>query len=252
MRRWLIGAILALAAVGLAACGAGEEEIDPTPTGLAASPTVAAEVPFIAIDTPSQGETVTVPVHVEGRARVFEGALLVAMKDSRGEMLCEVPAQATIAAPGMGTWAVDLAFPPPSSGPADATIEAYSESARDGSVENLVSVAVTLSPDPPPIVVTEPRCGDHLSSTFHLEGTASVPDGELVVVVRGYPGAQDLARETIRASEAAPGRGSFSADLTLPPIWSSPMPTVVEVFSLNPEDGSIENLFAVPIVLDVY
>ncbi len=252
MTRWLIALALALSAVGLAACGTGEEEPESTPTGLAVSPTAAAEAPLIDIDSPSQGDTVTVPVHVEGRARVFEGALLVAIKDIGGDVLCRVPAQATIAAPGVGTWAVDLAFPPPSSGPADATIEAYSESARDGSVENLVSVSVVLSSDPPPIVVTQPRCGDHLSSTFHLEGTASLPEGELVVVVRGYPGAQDLARETVRASEAAPSRGSFSADLTLPPIWSSPMQTVVEVFSVNPEDGSSENLFAVPIVLDVY
>ena len=251
MRTWLIAAALMLAAVGLAACGAAEEEPEPTPTGLAASPTAAAEAPFITIDAPSQGDTVTVPVRVEGRARVFEGALLVVIRDAQGDVLCETLAQATIAAPGVGTWAVDLAFPPPSAAPVEATIEAYSESPRDGSVENLVSVSVTLSPDPPLIVVTQPRCGDHLSSTFHLEGTASVPNGELVVVVRGYTGAMDLARETIRASEASPGRGSFSADLILPPIWSSPMPTVVEVFSLNPEDGSSENLFAVPIVLDV-
>lgn len=251
MRRWLIGAALALAAVDLVACGTGEETTEPTPTGLAASPTAAPDAPFIAIDAPSQGEMVTVPVRVEGRARVFEGALLVAVKDAQGSVLCEMPAQATTAAPGVGTWAVDLAFPPPSSTPVDATIEAYSESPRDGSVENLVSVSVTLSPDPPPIVVTQPRCGDHLSSTFHVEGTASVPNGELVVVVRGYPGAMDLARETIRASEGAPGRGSFSADLILPPIWSAPMPTVVEVFSLNPDDGSPENVFSVPITLDV-
>jgi len=251
MRRWLIAVALALSAVGLAACGAGEEELEPTPTGLAASPTAAPDAPFIAIDAPSQGDTVTVPVHVEGRARVFEGTVLVAVKDAQGSVLCEMPVQATVAAPGVGTWTVDLAFPPPSSGPADATIEAYSESPWDGSVENLLSVSVTLSPDPPPIVVTQPRCGDELSSTFHLEGTASVPNGEVVVVVRGFPGAKDLARETIRASDVAPGRGSFSADLIVPPIWSSPMPTVVEVFSLNPDDGSPENMFSVPIILDV-
>lgn len=250
MKSWLIAAMLALAAVGLAACGAAEEEPEPTATGPAASPTATPDGDFIAIDAPSQGETVNVPVRVDGRARVFEGALLVVIRDAQGDVLCETSAQATIAAPGVGTWAVDLAFPPPSE-PAEASIEAYSESPRDGSVENLVSVSVTLSPDLPPIVVTEPRCGDRLSSTFHLEGTASLPSGEVVVVVKGYPGARDLAMETIRVSEAAPGRGSFSADLTLPPIWSSPMRTMVEVFSLNPDDGSPENVFAVPIVLDI-
>jgi hypothetical protein len=250
MERWLIAAMLALAAVGLAACGAGEEESEATPTGLAASPTAAAEAPFIAIDAPSAGETETVPVHVEGRARVFEGALMVALKDADGRLLCEVTAQASEGAPGVGSWAADIAAPPPTAATA-ATIEAYSESPLPSTlvIEDIVSV--TLSPDPPPIVVTQPRCGDHLSSTFHLEGTASVPEGELVVVVRGFPGAKDLARQAIRASEPAPGRGSFSADLILPPIWSSPMHTTLEAFTLNSDDGSIENLFAVPIVLDI-
>jgi hypothetical protein len=249
VKRWTVALLTGLLALcaGMG-CGA-EEEATPTATALSASPTAASEGPFISIDAPSEGNTVTIPVRVEGRARVFEGTVLVMVKDAGGEVVCEMLAQATKAAPGVGTWAVDLAFPPPASGPADATIEAYSESPRDGSVENLQSVSVSVSSDLPPIVLTQPGCGDRVPGILHVEGTASVPDGELIVVVRGFAGAQDLARETIRATEGAPGRGSFSADLTLPPIWSATMRTTVEAYSLNPDDGSVENVFAVPIVL---
>jgi hypothetical protein len=243
----MLAGLLALCA-GMA-CGPQEDGATPSPTLSSASPMPTTEGPFITVDAPSEGDTVAVPVHVEGRARVFEGTVLVAVKDAGGDVLCEMIAQATMAAPGVGTWAVDLAFPPPS-GPTDATVEAYSESPRDGSIENLQSVSVTLSPDLPLIVVTQPRCGDEVSATLRVEGTASVPDGELVVVVKGI-GGEDLARETIRASEGAPGRGSFSADLTLAPIWSAPTRTMLEVFSVNPDDGSVEDMFAVPILLGV-
>jgi hypothetical protein len=170
------------------------------------------------------------------------------VKDARGEVICEMVVQATEGAPGVGTWAVDLAFPPPTPDPADATIEAYSESPRDGSIENLVSISVVLSPDPPPIVMMEPGCNQHVSSPLHVEGTASVFEGAVIVLVRGADG-EEMVRATVQAAEAAPGRGSFSADLTLPSTVTSPMRATVEAFSLSPRDGSVENLFAVPIEL---
>lgn len=230
-------------------CGAEEEEGISEPTVAPASPTPVSEESFITIDAPSEGDTVMVPVHVEGRARVFEGALLVAVKDAQGDVLCEMAAQATAGAPDVGTWAVDLAFAPPSSGSAEATVEAYSESPRDGSIENLVSVSVTLSSDLPAIVVTEPRCNQQVSSPIHVEGTASVFEGALVVTVKDLAG-EELAREYVQASEGAPGRGTFAVDLELPSMLPSPTRGTVEAFSLSPRDGSVENLFAVPVVLE--
>lgn len=250
MKRCAVALLVGLLAVCVGVgCGVGEEEGTSAPTVAPASPTPASEGSFITIDAPSEGDTVMVPVQVEGRARVFEGALLVAVKDAQGEVLCEMPAQATAGAPGVGTWAVDLAFPPPSSGPADAAVEAYSESPRDGSIENLVSVAVVLSSDLPPIVVTEPECNQHVSSPIHVEGTASVFEGALVVAVKDLAG-EELAREYVQASEGAPGRGTFAVDLELPSMLPSPTRGTIEGFSLSPRDGSVENLFAVPVVLE--
>ena len=52
---------------------------------------------------------------------------------------------ASVGAPDRGTFSQEVSFPPPS-GSQTGTIEAFSTSAADGSVQNLFSVPVTLTP----------------------------------------------------------------------------------------------------------
>jgi hypothetical protein len=51
-----------------------------------------------------------------------------------------------------------------------------------------------------------------------------------------------------QASLAAPERGSFSQEVTFQPP-AGPQPGTVEAYSGDPKDGSIINVFSVPVVL---
>ena len=84
----------------------------------------------------------------------------------------------------------------------------------------------------PPILVEAPAPRADVPATFHVSGTASVFEATLVVEARR--GLKVLEKETVTASEGAPGRGTFNATLTVP----SPGPAQVTVFSPSAADGS--------------
>jgi Immunoglobulin-like domain of bacterial spore germination len=66
----------------------------------------------------------------------------------------------------------------------------------------------------PPILVEKPADGGTVGTTFTVSGTASVFEATLVLEVR--KGSTMLSRQTVTASEGAPGRGTFSATLHAP------------------------------------
>ena len=66
----------------------------------------------------------------------------------------------------------------------------------------------------PPILVEKPADGGTVGTTFTVSGTASVFEATLVLELR--KGSTILARQTVTASEGAPGRGTFSATLHAP------------------------------------
>jgi len=242
---WLSAVAAALApclcVILLAGCREAEApSATPVPTSLATAE------PAISIDSPESGESVSVPIKVRGTASVFEATLLVAVKDSRGNTLCQVVAQASEGGPGRGDYEVEIAFAPP----ADAmkgSIDAFTQSPKDGSVEDLVSVPVTIAAEQPAIVLTSPRCDQEVRSPLLVEGTASVFEGALVIVVKDSQG-KELARVPVQASQAAPERGAFAQEVTFPPL-EGPQRGTIEAFSDNPHDGSVINLFSVPVVL---
>ncbi len=242
---WLsaVAAVLVSCMCVLLLVGCKEAEAPPA----TAVPTNAATAePALTVDSPASGETVAVPVKVSGTASVFEATLLVAVKDSRGNILCQVVAQASEGAPGRGDYEVEIAFPPP----ADAvkgSIDAFTESAKDGSVQDLVSVPVTIAAKQPNIVLTSPLCNQEVKSPLLVEGTASVFEGAIVIVVKDLQG-KELARVPAQASQAAPERGAFSQEVTFPPP-DRPRPGTIEAFSQSAQDGSVINLFSVPVVL---
>ena len=245
--RWLPGVIVLALFLGillLTSCGEAEAP-EATPVRTAVPSTTIAP-PAIVIESPDDGDTVSVPVKVSGTASVFEGTLIVVMKDSRGNSLCRIVAQASEGGPGRGDFAVEFSFPPPTT-PMEGRVEAYTESAKDGSVEDLVSVPVTVSADQPPIVLTSPQCNQEITSPLLVEGTASVFEGAIIIVVKDSAG-RELARTPVQASGAAPERGAFSQEITFTPP-DVPQSGTIEAFSDSPQDGSVINLFSMPVVL---
>jgi hypothetical protein len=248
-RRWLMRlGWLSAVAVALASClcvillaGCKEAEapaVTPVPTSLATAE------PAISIDSPESGESVSVPIKVRGTASVFEATLLVAVRDSRGNTLCQVVATASEGGPGRGDYEVEIAFPPPA-GAMKGSIDAFTESPKDGSVQDLVSVPVTIAAVQPAIIITSPPCGAEVKSPVLVEGTASVFEAALSIVIKDSSG-QELARADVLASEGAPGRGTFSQELAFSPAGH--FQGTIEAFSQSPQDGSVINLFALPVI----
>ncbi len=74
-------------------------------------------------------------VTASGKARVWEGAPVVAVSKGDTELVRE-PVRADQGAPAWGTWSTSLTLPAGTSG--SLVLGVWSTSARDGSVENLV------------------------------------------------------------------------------------------------------------------
>jgi hypothetical protein len=93
-----------------------------------------------------------------------------------------------------------------------------------------------------PISVERPASGAHVPDTFHVSGTASVFEATLVVqLVRD--GAV-IAKQTVTASEGAPGRGTFDATFT-----ARPGPVTVSAFAPSAADGSPQHQVDVPVTI---
>jgi hypothetical protein len=113
-------AILVLVATG---CARGGDVKAGGPTEDPATP--------ITISEPAEGATVSGTITVAGEARVFEGTVVLRLRDPDGTVALTTFTTATEGAPGRGTWSIDIRMP---SGPAGTyTIEAVEESAEDGS-----------------------------------------------------------------------------------------------------------------------
>ncbi|MCB9760625.1 MAG: Gmad2 immunoglobulin-like domain-containing protein [Alphaproteobacteria bacterium] len=97
----------------------------------------------VAIAAPAEGARLAAgPFTISGTAKVWEGQLTVRLVDAAGEVLDTQAVTADAAAPGQGSWSATLTVPEGATGA--ATIEAFTRSAKDGSEENKVAVAVTL------------------------------------------------------------------------------------------------------------
>ncbi len=82
-----------------------------------------------------------------------------------------------------------------------------------------------------PIVVESPADGATVPASFHVSGSASV--FEATLVVRLVRDGAELAKQTVTASEGAPGRGTF--DTTM---HATPGPDDVQVFAPSAADGA--------------
>jgi len=107
----------------------------PTPTPTAS----------IVVNTPAPNDRISRTVHISGVARVFEGQVVFAIKDTQGKVLAQGTTLASAGAPQWGIFAADLAFEPPAN-QQSGTLEVFTRSPRDGSVIDLVIVPVVLLP----------------------------------------------------------------------------------------------------------
>jgi hypothetical protein len=94
----------------------------------------------------------------------------------------------------------------------------------------------------PPIFVESPAAGAEVAGTFHVSGTASVFEATLVVqLVRD---GKVILKQSVTASEGAPGRGTF--DTT---VHATPGAVTVAAFSPSAADGTPQHEVDVPVTI---
>jgi len=99
----------------------------------------------IKVYAPEQGASITSPVTISGEARVFEGTVNYRILDENGTVIGEGFTTAAATDVGLfGPYTVAAVFSPPLT--PVGRIEVFNYSARDGSVENLVTVRVMFTP----------------------------------------------------------------------------------------------------------
>lgn len=81
-----------------------------------------------------------------GSARVFEGTVEIVVRNARGDQVGTGWTTASVGAPERGDYATNISFAL-AGGRQNGTVEAFSRSAKDGSVQHLASVPVVLVPN---------------------------------------------------------------------------------------------------------
>ena len=95
----------------------------------------------IMITEPRPSDTISSPVKVVGKARVFEAALTVRVLSKDGKELGRANIMASQGAPNFGDFSVDVKFTKPA-GVSEGFVEALFYSAKDDSPINVVRVPV--------------------------------------------------------------------------------------------------------------
>lgn len=94
----------------------------------------------------------------------------------------------------------------------------------------------------PPIFVESPAADARVGQTFRVTGTASVFEATLVVqLVRN---GTVIAKQSVTASEGAPGRGTFETTMT-----AAPGELTVSAFSPSAADGTPQHQVDVPVTV---
>jgi hypothetical protein len=94
----------------------------------------------------------------------------------------------------------------------------------------------------PPIFVETPAAGAIVPTTFHVAGSASV--FEATLVVRLVRNGAVVSRQTVTASEGAPGRGTFDAT-----FHATPGNATIQAFAPSAADGTPQHEVDVDVVV---
>lgn len=97
----------------------------------------------IVVLSPMKNNSVSSPIKVVGKARVFEAVVNIRLLDEKGNILFQTSVQASAGAPSWGDFEADIQYKPLAS-QQDGTLQVFSLSPKDGSVQNLVSVPLRL------------------------------------------------------------------------------------------------------------
>lgn len=141
----------------------------PTPAATHVPPSPAqtpTREPNILVSAPIRGQVIQSPVHVAGRARVFEAAVSFELV-ADGHTLGQGHTTASVGAPEWGTFAADLAFTPPATA-TTALVRVFSISMKDGSIQDLVEVPVRIQPPPTASVTVAPAPTKPAAATRRL------------------------------------------------------------------------------------
>ena len=139
---------VALVALLVASCGsAGTSGPANTQSPAASTPAATPSTPTsakgaITLKAPAVNAKVTSPVTISGDASVFEAALAWRITDTAGRVITDGFTTASLGAPGRGTYSVSAAYTVPAE--TVAFIEVFSRSAKDGSIDEIVRIPVTL------------------------------------------------------------------------------------------------------------
>ena len=114
----------------------------PTPTTTPVPSPVTSAKGAITLRSPLQNATLTGSVRISGDASVFEANLQWRIVDIGGKVIAEGVTTASQGAPGRGDFSVIVAYTVPRE--TAAFVEVYSRSPKDGNIDELVRVPVTL------------------------------------------------------------------------------------------------------------
>jgi hypothetical protein len=252
----LAAIVCALAVAVSSACGGDDGSSGSTTPGnrtAVVSPTPAAAEPTpasgIVIDEPAEG-SVRVPIEMSGQANVFEGALTIDAVGSDGTtVLCSRHVQVEAGSGTPAVWKGTLAFVPTASGEVPVTLRAYSLSARDGSMENLVTRSVTLADFTPPLFMSAPACGAEASGSLTVSGLSTFFEMPFFVDVRDASGQAIVKQRVFAKRETTLVRGVDMApwEATLDLSGVAPGFYDIVAYTRSASDGSPENEFPVQI-----
>ncbi|QYF73267.1 Gmad2 immunoglobulin-like domain-containing protein [Cryobacterium sp. PAMC25264] len=251
-RKRRVLAVAALLVCVLAACAPGPRPESSGSASATSTPsTTAAGTPApaatITLDSPMADAPVTVPVTIKGTASTADSKLVVDLLDADGQPLCVRHITATPGSGSSATWQTDLAFEPPDA-EQDVTLRAYTQSAADGSAENIVERPLTLTAERPPIIITSPGCGDTVApgGTLTVVGRALVPEAQFTLELRDASGAAVLTQDVMAADGTQ--ESDFSATLDIPAGLSAGFYDLVG-FDNSLKDGSEQYDFPVQLLV---
>lgn len=144
-------ALVLLLVVLLAGCG--RIATPPTPSDSATGtpkPPLATAIPSpatsakgaITLKAPLTNATLTSPVTISGDASVFEANVQWRISDTSGRVLAEGFTTASLGAPGRGDFSVSATYTVTRE--TIAFVEVFSRSPKDGSIDEIVRIPVTL------------------------------------------------------------------------------------------------------------
>jgi hypothetical protein len=97
---------------------------------------------LITLKSPTVNAKLTSPITITGDASVFEAALAWRITDTGGRVLADGFTTASLGAPGRGTYSITATYTVTLE--TVAFIEVFSRSAKDGNIDEIVRIPVTL------------------------------------------------------------------------------------------------------------